>query len=141
MSDSPNVSAPSASQVSIREMLLLVLLVALALGWWADHHRLRNDAENELYAKRKLIVELERLGAVGTSLARFPEVERLASKEREMSEPPWSLRSTAKMNTGSKYVGYYIETNPAEEHEGHPGFWVWTVNGEIVLVEPVVILD
>ena len=145
MNDTRNTNLPGAPQFSLKTLLFLVLLVSMALGWWADHTRLQRDlqatAEAVLYGKRKLVEEMRRPGVVGTSLSRFPEVQKYASREYKGSQPPsGSLWHTGK-TTGTEYTGYYIETNPAERSEGHPGTWVWTLDGEIVLVEPVVMPD
>jgi hypothetical protein len=152
VNDIPSIHTVSRRQVKLRDLLLLVLLVSVALGWWVDRTQLQrrattlqqelaSTAEAALYGKRRLVEELKRPEVVGESLALFPEVQRFATEWREQSEPPILPWGMAEKKAGAKYVGYYIETNPAERHEGHPGVWVWSVDGKFLAVAPVVISE
>jgi hypothetical protein len=69
----PKRGRSSLHSFSIRDLLLVTVIVALALGWWLDRSRLA--AESELRYERIYEMTLEKHG-------RYPRLD-------EMS-PPWT---------------------------------------------------
>jgi hypothetical protein len=51
------------TRFTIRELFLLILMLAMALGWWADHRRMANLCEDQK-------MEIHRLGSLLTPQVR-----------------------------------------------------------------------
>jgi hypothetical protein len=123
-------------------LLTFVLVVGLVLGCWADRTRLQRKlelaTEAARFGKLKLFEDLRRPEVVGMDVSKFPEVLRFADDRLDDSSVSLLWDRVAKDREGRKCVGYYFQT--AEFEEGHPGFYVLTVDGTIVGVQTQILI-
>lgn len=70
---------------SLSNLLLFVAVVAVAIGWWCDHARLRN-ANARLNAEASALFQEANAGSTITSFA-FPNGERPPSRVYDFSLP------------------------------------------------------
>ena len=68
-------------QFSIRDLLMIVAIVALAAGWWIDHQRINRMAVQQWEYKidriSHLDVDLGKLGADGWELCGVPDIHEV----------------------------------------------------------------
>ena len=133
--------------------ILLIALVAMALGWRADRIRLQETvqtlqrqeqllrrADPAIYSKSRLFGVLNQPGVIGRSVAEFPDVRRLADEtfgERGRVNSIW--QEALKNVQGQQCTGYFFSFGDAhviEEFEAL-GFDVLTVDDKIALVREV----
>jgi hypothetical protein len=145
VNDTQHHDALRTPRFSLTALLTVVVFVGLILGWWADRTRLQRELtqlRRELahstdiarFAKQKLFEQLQEAG-IGTSASQFPQLQMFADDTFDETETELSYlwRNLPRQHQGKTCVGYYFET--AVVHEGNAGFFVLTVNGEIVAVK------
>ena len=123
-------------------LLTFILVVAILLGWWTDRHRLQLKVETQIQAARfgklKLFEHLRRPEVLGRDISEFPEVPALADDTSDDSMVPRYWDRVAPDRDGKECIGYYFQT--AELEEGQTGFYVLTLDGKIVAVEPQILV-
>lgn len=114
------------------------------LGYWvwtADDRIAWVKTEFTTYWKRLLYDRLKRPGVIGEHVSEFPqllEFPKLTEGHVVMSSILKKMPESQR--TASNYVGYFVEYFPPVT-EGIGGYWVWTGDDHIALVEPVDYLD
>jgi len=123
-------------------LLTFILVVAILLGWWTDRHRLQLKVETQVQAARfgklKLFEYLRRPDVIGKDISEFPEVPALADDTSDDSMVPRYWDRVAPDRDGKECIGYYFQTGELEE--GQRGFYVLTLDGKIVAVEPQILV-
>ena len=136
-------------QFSLFALLTSVMVVAILFGWWADrrglktefvrlHAKLKRQTQAARFGKLKLLEDLRRPNVVGSDIADFPQVPAFADDISDDSMAPLLWDRAAADRKGKQCVGYYFQT--ADVEEGHPGYYVLTVNGKIVAVDLQVVV-
>ena len=140
MIDTQQHEVATKPRFSLTALLTFVVFAGLILGWWTDRTRLQADrirlqrelAEIARFAKRTLLKQLQEAG-VGTSASQFPQLQMLADDTFDETKLTYLWDQLAPQHHGKSCVGYYFET--AVVNEGDAGFYVLTVDGEIVAVQ------
>lgn len=138
-----HTQAPSGwrPRFGLRSLLMSLLFVSVAMGWWTDRRHLQRElvlaTEAAKFGKLKLLEQLERPGVVGTDISQFPEVPRLADRIEGDRGGDEILRSALR---GTKleyerFDGYYFKTGTLADPL--PGFYVWTFQGRVVFIERI----
>ena len=142
MNDSNAEHPPARPRFSLRSLLATVLVVAILLGWWTDRRRLHMKLEAQTQAARfgklKLYENLQSPEVIGKGITTFPEIPAFADDTGDDSMAPALWDRVAADRKGKECIGYYLQT--AELEEGTPGFYVLTINGRIMAVQPHVIV-
>ena len=144
MNDSHAAPASGRPRFSLAALLTSVLVVAILLGWWADRRGLQRDlnrlrvkmegqTQAARFGKQKLFEDLRSPEVIGRDISHFPEVPAFADDTSDDSMAPGLWDRVAADREGRKCVSYYLQT--AELEEGHPGYYVLTIDGKIVAVE------
>ncbi|MHB0955844.1 MAG: hypothetical protein ACYC0X_05625 [Pirellulaceae bacterium] len=133
--------------------ILLIALVAMALGWRADRIRLQETvqtlqrqqqllrrADPAIYSKTRLFSALNQPGVVGRAVAEFPDVRRLADERFGVHGRVSDIWQEALKNVpGQQCTGYFFSFGDPQESEEYEaaGFDVLTVDDRIALVRQV----
>lgn len=114
------------------------------LGYWlwtADDRIAWVKTEFTTYWKRLLYDRLKRPDAIGKHISEFPQLLEFPKLTEGHVDMPWILEKMPEsQRTASNYVGYFVEYFPPVT-EGIGGYWVWTGDDHIALVDFVDYLD